>query len=349
MRAAALAAAVALAAIVAWFGGPALLEAWLPAFLLWIGLAVGALGVLMMGHLLGEAWADEMRPVLAAAARSLPVLAPLAVPVLLGLDRLYPWAVAGAAADLPAPRAAWFDPGFVRLRAMVYLALWAGVALVVTRPAGRGRLPSAIGLILLVPSASLAAQDWILSRDPAWFGGVFGLTVLAGQMVAALAAAVLVTLRGGLAPLDREAMRGLERGLVSLALALLWLWFMGFITVWMANIPAEAGWYVRRLDGGWGLLKLGLVLPALVAAIAVGAIPRQSPRRMEVVCALLLVQHPAEMLWLVRPDAPGPAPSPLLDAGVLAAVSLVWSGWWWAELRRGPAARAGEPAPAPPR
>src|SRR5688572_7176422 len=111
------------------FGGPALLEAWLPAFLLCAGLAVGALGALAIGHLLREDWLRPVRAPLEAAARTMPLLALMAIPPLLGLDQLYPWAGAdGAAPGQPEPRDAWLSPTAFRLRAALILALWTALA-----------------------------------------------------------------------------------------------------------------------------------------------------------------------------------------------------------------------------
>jgi hypothetical protein len=69
------------------FESDALLEAWLFAFVALAGLAAGALGLLMIGHLLGSYWLSPVRDELEAAAVTMPLLAILALPLLLGLDR----------------------------------------------------------------------------------------------------------------------------------------------------------------------------------------------------------------------------------------------------------------------
>jgi hypothetical protein len=354
MRPAALALGLA-ALAVAILGPPALLEAWLPAFLTLAGVSVGALGALATGHLLREDWLEPVRAPLEATARTLPLVAMLALPVLAGLEVLYPWA-GPAPPPMPAPRGAWLSPWPFRLRMVLFLALWSGLAWLITRPGRPDKRIAALVLALLVPSVTLAAQDWSLSRDPTWWGSLQGIAVWVEGITAALAAAALVALLRGRMP-DGETGAGeaLERGLLALGLAAIWLWFTQFIVVWMADLPEEAGWYLRRMEGGWGLLKLGVAVPALLLALALAAPPRHRPWRMVAVCLLLLVSHLAHLWWVVRPDAPVVRPPLWLDAAVLAALGLAWAAAWWAGLRResvSPADHAPPPehsAPCPAR
>jgi hypothetical protein len=317
MRIAAALALVLAAGLVVLAGEAALHEAWLTAFLVWTGIAVGALGALAIGHLLREDWLDPVRAPLEAAARTVPLLLIAAVPLLAGLDLLYPWA-GPSPTGMPAVRAAWLSPLPFGLRTVLGLVLWSVLAWWLTRP-GAGKRRSAIVLALLLPSVTLAAQDWVLSRDPSWWGSLQGFAVWVEWIMAALAAAALVAVaRGGMPGGESGTGEALERALLALGLATLWLWFTQFIVVWMADLPAEAGWYGRRAVGGWGALKLGVAVPALLLALALAAPPRHRRWRMAAVCVLLLASHVAHLWWVVRPDAPVAVPPPWLDAAVLA-------------------------------
>lgn len=335
MRAASASGAAVLVAAAVLLGGPALLETWLPAFLLGAGLVAGALGALMVGHLLGEAWLRPVRPELEAAARTAPLVALLALPVLAAPGELYPWAMPGGP-GLEGPRAHWFAPDPFRLRAALILAAWVGLAWLVARP-GEHRRRSAAGLAVLLPTATLAAQDWVLSRDTDWFGSLQGTGLFVEQVAVALAGAVLLTLVREGHPTERSNVVGLERALLTLALLTLWMWFVQFVVVWMADLPAEADWYLRR-GGGWAWLKMGFVLPVLTAAIVLAIPPRSGPLRLGAVSGLLLAQHVGHVWWLVRPDAPHGASSFVLDAALTPAIIAAWAAWWWSELRGRPAA-----------
>ncbi len=328
--------AVLMAVFLRW---PALLEAWLPAFLFCCGLSVGALGALAIGHLLREEWLAPVRTPLEAAARAMPILAMMALPVLVAPEMLYPWAAADAPA-LPAPRAAWLKPEPFRWRMVLCLALWSGLAWLLARPGHRDKRLAAMVLTLLLPSVIVAAQDWALSRDSNWFGSLQGFTIWVEGMGAALAAVALVPLlrsRGSLPAELADRREALERALLALGLAVIWLWFTQFIVVWMADLPAEAAWYLRRVEHGWAAVKLGLAVPALLLAIALAAPPRHRPWRMGAVCILLLLSHLANLWWVVRPDAPVARPPLWLDAAALTGLAAAWGAWWVAGWRNGPA------------
>jgi hypothetical protein len=331
MRIAAALALVLAAGLVVLAGEAALHEAWLTAFLVWTGIAVGALGALAIGHLLREDWLDPVRAPLEAAARTVPLLLIAAVPLLAGLDLLYPWA-GPSPTGMPAVRAAWLSPLPFGLRTVLGLVLWSVLAWWLTRP-GAGKRRSAIVLALLLPSVTLAAQDWVLSRDPSWWGSLQGFAVWVEGLMAALALAALASLARGTMPEGASAAgEALERGLLALGLAAIWLWFVQFITVWMADLPREAAWYLRRSAGGWSWLMLGMAVPALLAGLALAAPPRYRPWRMAAVCLLLLLAHGANLWWVVRPDAPGAHPPVLLDAAVLAGLAGAWGLVVWRRL-----------------
>jgi hypothetical protein len=323
---------------VAWalaFGTPAIAEAWLPAFLLWASLAAGALGALALGHLLDESWLAPVRAPLEAAARGLPLVALMAVPVLVGVEWLYPWSQP-VPPPMPAPRAAWFSPLPFRLRGAGFLLLWCGLAWWLARAPRPGRWRAAVTLMLLLPSVTLAAQDWSLSRDPGWWGSLQGVAVWVQGMMSALAAAALVTLARGTMPGSATGEgEALERALLALALATIWLWFVQFIVVWMADLPEEAGWYLRRMEPPWAQVKLAAAA-ALVLAIALAAPPRHRPWRLALVCLLLLACHGAHLWWVVRPDAPLAVPPAWLDAALPVLLGLGFALWWGAGLRRNP-------------
>ena len=62
-------------------------QAYLVAYLFWLGVALGSMALLMIQHLSGGAWGVVIRRLLEAAARTLPVMAVLFVPIILGHAR----------------------------------------------------------------------------------------------------------------------------------------------------------------------------------------------------------------------------------------------------------------------
>lgn len=330
MKVAIAVAALLLCASVLGFGGPAALEAWLLPFQLVLGLVIGAIGALVAGHLLEEEWLAPLRPALEAAARMAPLAALLALPLLAVPHWVYPWAAEPSLAE--GPRAVWFALPVFRIRACLLLGAILLAAALLVRP-GAGRWHGAVALALWLPAALLLAQDIVLSRDVGWFGSLQGTALVLEQVSAALALAVLVALaRGGGDAL--AAMRGADRALLVLAALTVWLWFVQFVVVWTADLPAEAAWYLRR-GGAWSWLKAGLV-GLLAAVLLLAILPRPGLRRLGAVAALLVAQHIGHALWLLRPEAPGGAPPLLVDLLVAACVLALAAAWW---IVLGPRAR----------
>src|SRR5580698_5050914 len=67
-------------------------RAYLLGFMLWLGVALGSMAILMIRHLTGGGWGMVIRRILGAAMRTVPLLAALFIPVIIGMHRLYIWA-----------------------------------------------------------------------------------------------------------------------------------------------------------------------------------------------------------------------------------------------------------------
>ncbi len=74
-------------------------RSYLLGFLFWVGIGVGCLGLAMLNHLTGGLWGHVPRRFHEAAARTLPAMALLFVPVVLGASSLYTWAQPEVVAD----------------------------------------------------------------------------------------------------------------------------------------------------------------------------------------------------------------------------------------------------------
>ena len=311
-----------------WQQGEALLEAWLVAFLVLAGLASASLGLLMIGHLLGETWLRPARGPLEAAASTLPLVAMLAIPLAYGLDVIYPWP-AGPIPDVPPSRQTYFsEPGFL-VRGAIILLLWIAIAILVTR---RGNHPwvSAIGLALLAPTAAISAIDWVNSREPAWWVSGFAFAYTVTQLAGAMSLALLVAMLRPAFP-DPRRFHSLQRAAVTLALLTLWVWFAQFLIVWMANIPNEVSWYLARM-GSWLWLEVGIAIPALIGAIAI-LLPTEPGRwRLVAASVLLLVQYLSHMLWLIRPASVSKPYLTWADPMIWLGLGLLWALWYAAAL-----------------
>ncbi|RDI61122.1 hypothetical protein [Microvirga subterranea] len=318
--------ALAVAAAFASRTGVTRLEATYMAFVMLAGFSMGGLALLMIGHLMNEHWLAPVRSEAEAAALMMPLLLVIGIPLAFGLDQLFPWA--RGEPDLPPARAAFLDPRFYLARSVAYIGLGTFVAcwLVSTR---NPRRVSGIGLAVLTPVMTFAAFDWVLSRSPQWWSSLFGFAFSLSQVLAALAAAILITL---LKPEHAapKRMLSLERALLTALLLALWTWFAQFLIVWLANLPAEVSWYLDRSDP----LSLGLIAVAVVAtlvAVAVLVPSGVSRATMIIGSALALVQHAAHMLFIFRPVSWS-----WLDLGLAGGAVVAWACLFTVVMRTRP-------------
>ena len=257
-------------------------QSWLIGFLFCLGLSLGSLGLLMLQHLSGGQWGLVGRRVFEAAARTMPLVALLFVPILFAMPTLFMWArpevVAGD--KILQAKASYLNVPFFTGRAVFFFAFWILASWLLTKwsaaqdrgeestdPAGmvRFRTLSAPGLLFLILTLTFAMTDWVMSLDPHWFSTIFGLMFTAGFGLSAFAFTILVlaivgpegALAGRLKPRHFH-----DLGKLLLAFTMLWAYlnFSQFLIVWSGNLPEEIPWYIERMRGGWGVISIALIV-----------------------------------------------------------------------------------------
>ena len=354
------AAGVVLALLGVWLNLAQFFRAYLVAYLFWSGLSLGCLALLMLHHVVGGAWGAMIRRLLEAGTRTLPLMVVLFVPLLYGLTTLYSWARPEVVAHdvLLQHKSGYLNVPFFLQRAAAYFAIWLIVMFFLNhwsrqqeRVAGapqerhvqrRLRLLSAPGLMLYVLTVTFAAVDWVMSLEPHWYSTLYGVVILVGQILAALALAiVLITQLAEVPPVSTVLTPQHLHDLGNLLLAFVMLWayigFSQFLIIWSGNLPEEVPWYIHRTQGGWEwlgrfvlLLHFGLPFVVLLS--------RTSKRRAQVLGRLaagLLMMHLLELFWLVLPAF---SPSSLvihwLDVGLPIGMGGLWMAVFVWQLQR---------------
>src|SRR5262249_8548066 len=83
--------------------------------------------------------------------------------------------------------------------------------------------------------------------------------------------------------------------------------FSQYLLQWIATLPDEVTWYLKRVNGGWGAVAVILALGHFAAPLLLLLQRRikERPWRLGAVGAWLLVMHLLDVAWLVWP-ARGP-------------------------------------------
>jgi hypothetical protein len=296
--------------------------AYLTAFMYWLGISLGCLGLAMLHGLTGGAWGRAIRRIFESGYETLPLMALLFVPLWFGVERIYEWT----------------DPEFVRhhetvarkihylnvegfhLRAIVYFAIWIVCALLLNwfSPDGsedadsprtrRLQGVSGLGVVGYVVSLTLASVDWVMSLEPEWYSTMYGVLYLAAQAVSSLAFCLVVaTLLGQLEPWSKIVTPQRRNDLGNLLLAFVMFWaytaFFQYLIIWSGNLPEENVWYIHRSSGGWQFVVMGLM--ALHFAVPFMWLLSRNQKRNSAslgrIAALLLVMGYVNLYWLVVP------------------------------------------------
>jgi hypothetical protein len=187
---------------------------------------------------------------------------------------------------------------------------------------------------------TFAAVDWIASLQPEWYSSIFGMYIIVGQALTALALLILavgwMTLRAG--PEGGEP-SGLFYDLGNLLLTLVvfhaYLAYFQFFIMWNGNIRQHVTWYAPRIHGFWGAVAVLLMLVHffLPFAALLGRQVKRNPRPLMIVAAVILVARAIETAWATIPSLERPGFIAILPA-VLGWVVLggVWVAaflWVW--------------------
>jgi hypothetical protein len=118
-----------------------------------------------------------------------------------------------------------------------------------------------------------------------------------------------------------------------------YLGFCQLLIIWMADIPLEVSWYVRRLHGSWGMLAGFLLLGNFIGPF-LWLLFREVKRSAGTLAAIglwLLVMHYLDVYWLIMPQLhTGGVRVHWLDLTTLigvGGVALAYGAW---QLRRVP-------------
>jgi hypothetical protein len=329
---------------------PALSRAYLVAVVTWMAFPLGCLALLIAWHLTGGPWGLVLGGALEAILRTLPLLALLFLPVLAGLDAIWPWARPEFvdAHEVVARKAGYLNPPFFIARSLIYLAVWAGLALILTAPRRRfderrrRRGLAAASAILYALTVSFASIDWILSLQPTFHSTAFGMLVMSGQAVGGYALALLLALglveAAGRVDLVREH-RLIGLGSLFMALVLLWTYFafMQYLVVWSGDLPHGAEWYIDRGHGVWRAVIAAVAFAngGLPFLVLLSARARQNWQVLMALAALVVSARVLDGLWLSVPAFGDDAPAAWMIAGTMIAVGAIWlSAVLWLALPR---------------
>jgi hypothetical protein len=332
------------------FGLAQFFHSYLMAYLFWLGVSLGCMAVLMLHHLVGGSWGAMIQRILEAGTRTLPLLAVLFIPILLGMGFLYEWSLPSVVAkDAVLQYKHWYlNVPFFLIRAVIFFAVWlilahylnhwsqrheetAGQSIQATY---RSRLQylSAGGIVAYGLTMSFASFDWVMSLDPHWYSTLYGMLFVASQALSAYAFAIIAVSRlTDVAPLRHVLTTQRIHDLGNMLFAFIMLWaylnFSQFLIIWSGNIAEEITWYVHRSRGGWQWIAMVLFLVhfALPFVLLLMRMMKRHLPALTCVATVLFIAHVLDQFWLVLPELhPSRLTIHLMDILAPVGMGFIW-------------------------
>lgn len=307
----------ALVLFIGWWVSPtATFVAYLGGFAFALGLAVGSLFLLLIGHTSGARWFIVFRRHAEIFSVTIPILFIAFVPVLVAPEEVYLWADPGQdlphhLAELIEHKRPWLNVPSFRARAVGYFLVWILVsegllALSLAqhknpaRSTKRLRILAAVALWPVALTVSFASFDWFMSLDVAWYSTMYPVYFFAGSTLSGLA----LTATAEAAAARPDHFHALGKLILTFVIFWTYIAFSQFFLVWMADLPAEVPFYIVRTSGGWGVLAVALIIGHFILPFAV-LLSREVKRRkggVVLIGAWLLLFHAVDMVWYVVPS-----------------------------------------------
>ena len=321
-------------------------QSYLMAYMLCLGTSLGCLALGMVHQLSGGAWGVVLRRPIGAAARVLPLLTLLFLPILLGMSRLYIWthADAVAASETLRHKQPYLNVPFFVVRAVIYFLVWNGISYFLNAlsleqdrtgdPAIARRMQrlSAGGLVAYGLTITFASFDWLMSITPDWYSTIFGVLILGGQGLSAMAfliAAIFWLSRRP--PLDAiiKPDHFHDAGNLMLMFVMLWAYFSfsQYLLIWAGNLPQEISWYQHRLQTGWRAVGILLIVFHFAVPFVILLLRRVKREATDLVrlAVGILVMRLVDLFWLIAPDFHrGGISVSWLDILLPASLAAIW-------------------------
>jgi hypothetical protein len=325
---------------------------WLVSFLFFLSLALGGLFFVLIQYASQGGWGIVLRRIGETIFATIPVMAALFLPLLLGLHDLYEWTHAEALDHdaLLRWKAPYLNVPFFLIRAALFFGIWSFIAILYYRGSrgqdatgdhavsARLRRLAGPSLIVLALTQTFASIDWIMSLTPHWYSTMFGVYFFAGSFVGfiALLSVVAVAMRGaGLLDtvISPEHLHDIGKFLFAFTAFWAYIAFSQFFLMWYANMPEETIFYKARLTGSWKTVSILLMVGhfAVPFLYLMGRDVKRRGLTLAIGGAWLLAMHFVDLYWQVMPTLHPTGLSPaLLDVAAFLTVGgcfVAAAGW----------------------
>lgn len=327
-------------------------QAYLLAFLFWFAVPMGALALRLINYLTGGNWGRALNVFFESAIRTVPLLAVLFIPIVLGMKYLYPWVNPSheVAHLLTGFKGAYLTvPGFLT-RAAICFGVWIIFSFILgrfskenqtwTEAPSRVQGFSGIALLTYVATMTVATMDWSMTLRPDWYSTMWPVMFMIGQGLSAFSFGIIIMVYF-YSPAEKSKLNVTvlhDLGKLMLAFTMLWTYMnLGqFLIIWGANLSEEAIWYLSRYKNGWqygayAMLFAQFVLPFL---ILLSSDWKRNPKTLGRIAILIFAARLTDFFWTVKPAYAASFGISLSEILLFTGLGAIWLTFFFANKEK---------------
>lgn len=299
-------------------------QAYLTGLFYFVSLAAVGLFYVAIQFLTKAGWSVLVRRVFESFTAYLPLGAMLTfVFALFGGSTLYKWFKPEYVLQdaLLLHKQAYLNPTFFGIRLLIFFGGWilfqkliVGSSVLQDKNGDKSLVYSIVPkcvayIVFFALSYSFLSVDLIMSLEPHWFSTIFGVYLFGGTSQAFFALAILITIyliRGGYynGLVNENHVHDMAKFMLGFTVFWAYISFSQFMLIWYANLPEETIFFKHRMEGGWAIASVLLVIFKFVIPF-LALLPRWTKRDfnfLSVICVMILITQFFDLHWLIYPN-----------------------------------------------
>ena len=304
-------------------------HSYLVAYVWVLTIGAGALWWVTIQNIVNAHWSLVVRRLGELIASSAPLLAvlalPIVLPLILGNPVMYRWADSSLMTGDLAHKVGYLNTKFFSIRFVFYFGFWTWLGyFYLNKSLGQDkdtnkesasktvvtmRRVAGPALIVYAIAITFCSIDLIMTLEPQWFSTMFGVYYFASCVLAVNSSLALTVmwLQGKGRLTSSVSVHHLhDLGKMVFAFTIFWAYigFSQFMLQWYANIPEETLWWKERFANSWGTYSWVLLFGHFVIPFF-GLLSRWVKRNRKALafwCIWQLVMIYLDMYWLVMPS-----------------------------------------------
>ncbi len=300
-----------------------------------ISIAVGATFFYAIQYITQSGWSAQFQRIPLAIGTYLTVAGVLILFLIFGMNSLFHWSLPDAAAHdaIIEHKSPYLNIPFFFIRILLFFSLWILMIRLLLLASHKedqmgglkyfykSELYSKIYIFILAITFSLFTFDVIMSIDVHWFSTIFAVKNFVSSFYHAVAIITLIVIvlnrNGYFKSLDKSHLHNFSKYLFILGLIWVYLWFIEYLVIWIANIQEETIYFIERTQGKWKIFFfLNIILNwAIPFFVLMSSKAKQSKSVIMFVCILLIIGQWVDLYQQIMPGTVGEFSIGLIEIG----------------------------------